>query len=128
MNLFKSKKVTRLALAGAFAMTLLSGCEYDYVVEPTPEPITTELKFSSDIIPIFNESCLGPCHSQGSIPPDLSPENAYNSLVEGNMIDSEDAANSLIYTVIKSGSMKMYAKTGDAEKILAWIEQGAKNN
>lgn len=127
MNLFKSKKVTRLALAGALAMTLLSGCEYEYIQEPTPEPINTDLKFSSDIIPIFTESCAGNCHG-GNIPPDLTPENAYNELMQGAMVDTANPSNSLIYTVMESGSMKSYSKPGDALKVLTWIQQGAKNN
>ncbi len=129
MDLFKNKKVTRLALAGAFAITLLSGCEYEYIQEPAPEPITTELKFSSDIIPIFNESCnSSSCHGVGAIPPDLSPENAYADLMAGGLIDTENPSNSILYTKMATGSMKQFAKPGQAAKVLAWIEKGAKNN
>lgn len=127
MNLFKTKKVTRFALAGALAITLLSGCEYEYIQEPTPEPITTELKFSTDIIPIFTASCAGNCHG-GNIPPNLTPEKAYNELTQNGMIDVANPANSLIYTTMATGSMKQYSKPGDAQKVLAWIQQGAKNN
>lgn len=129
MKLMKSKKVTRLALAGAILMTLLSGCEYDYMDFPEPPPITTELKFSSDIIPIFNESCnMSGCHSAGAFDPDLSPANAYASLTSRNMIDTVTPANSILYKVMATGSMKSYSTSLQAQTVLTWIQQGAKNN
>lgn len=129
MKLINSKKVTRLALAGAILMTLLSGCEYDYMDFPEPPPITTELKFSSDIIPIFNESCnMSGCHSAGAFDPDLSPANAYASLNSLNMIDTETPANSILYKAMATGSMKNYSSAIKNQTILTWIQQGAKNN
>lgn len=129
MKLIKSKKVTRLALAGAILMTLLSGCEYDYMDFPEPPPITTELKFSSDIIPIFNESCnMSGCHSAGAFEPDLSAANAYASLNSLNMIDTAAPSNSIIYKVMATGSMKSYSTPIKAQTVLTWIQQGAKNN
>lgn len=129
MKLFKHRNVTRFALAGALVMTLLSGCEYEYIQEPELPPITTELKFSTEIIPIFNEKCNTPgCHAAGAIPPDLSPANAYNALTTGGYINTESPSSSSLYTVMATGSMKSFSNAEYNQKVLTWIEQGAKNN
>lgn len=129
MKLFKHRKVTRLALSGALLMALLSGCEYEYIQEPVLPPITTELKFSTEILPIFNEKCnTSGCHATGGIAPDLSPANAYNSLMTGGYVSTEDPSGSVLYHVITTGSMKSFSTAEYNQKILTWIEQGAKNN
>lgn len=129
MKLFKHRNVTRFALAGALVMTLLSGCEYEYIQEPELPPITTELKFSTEIIPIFNEKCnTAGCHATGAFAPDLSPANAYNSLSTGGYLNTETPANSLLYTKMSTGSMKSFSTAEYNQKVLTWIEQGAENN
>lgn len=129
MKLFKHRKVTRLALSGAVLMALFTGCEYEYIQEPELPPITTELKFSTDIVPIFNEKCNNAgCHSAGGIAPDLSPANAFNSLTTGGFINTETPAASELYTVMSTGSMKSFSTAEYNQKVLTWIEQGAKNN
>lgn len=128
MNLYKTTKKTRLSIAGLALIALLSGCEYDYI-QPDNAPITTEVKFSSDIIPIFETSCnMSGCHSAGATPPDLSPANAYTDLFQTAMIDTITPTNSVLYTSMHSGSMKKYSTPTQTQTILAWIEQGAKNN
>jgi len=70
-------------------MALFTGCEYEYIEKPTLPPITTELKFSTDIIPVFNQSCNNAgCHAAGAIPPDLSPANAYSALTRRWLYDT----------------------------------------
>jgi len=114
---------------GAFAMmALLSGCEYDYV-EPDNTPPPTTISFATDILPIFNAGCNGSgCHATGAFAPDLSPANAYNSLMQNNRINTADPATSPFYIKISTGSMKTFLSTNDAKLILAWIEKGALNN
>jgi hypothetical protein len=129
MRLIKIKKVTRFAFAGALLMTLFSGCEYDYILTPPAPPITEEVKFSTDIIPIFNGGCnVSGCHATGAWDPDLTPANAYSSLTSLNLIDTVTPKNSILYKVMSTGSMKAYSTPDDANHVLAWITQGAKQN
>lgn len=133
MRLIKSKKVTRFAFAGALLMTLFTACEYDYILTPPPPPITEEIKFSTNIIPIFNESCnMSGCHTTGGWEPDLTAENAFAALqtsIDGvALVDTTNPSASLIYTTMATGKMKSYSTPQQAAEVLAWITQGAKNN
>jgi hypothetical protein len=89
------------------------------------------VSFSSDIVPFMESSCaLSGCHAAGSIPPDLSTANAYNSLVSGGYVEADTAmaAQSIVYEKITTGSMSKYATDQDRALLLKWIEQGAQNN
>lgn len=129
----KMKQKSRFTIAAisllltAFVL-LFTGCEYEYV-EPDNVPILTNVSFSGDVVPIFNSSCsFSGCHSVGAVLPDLTPDNAYESLFTNNMVDAEDPAGSILYTTMNNGSMKKYASTEKTKIILAWIEQGGLNN
>ena len=121
-------KILKAFMIFAAAVSLLSACEYEWI-EPDLPPIPDTVSFSADVMPIFNEGCnSGACHGTGGKVPDLSEGQAYNALMNGGYVDLNTPEASVIYTCIKTGTMKPYAKTGDAEIILAWIEQGAENN
>jgi hypothetical protein len=104
-------------------------CEYDWVESEPFNPSDT-LSFSAEIIPIFESSCnAGVCHGTGGKDPILTPDVAYNSLIDGGYVDINVPENSSIYTsLVPGGSMANYAQTGDADKVLIWIQQGALNN
>lgn len=120
-------KLTVLMLIPAFTL-LLSSCEYEFV-EPDNTPVTTDLSFADDIIPIFNASCnFSGCHAAGAVPPDLTAAGAYNSLHALNMVDVDNPSNSRLYKSITTGTMKTFSDAAQAKLILAWIQQGAKNN
>jgi hypothetical protein len=122
------KKVHLIVLFSTLFLLVLGGCEYE-VVEPDRTPVTEEVLFSGKIIPIFNASCnFSGCHSAGAVPPDLTPAGAYASLMGLNQIDTVNPANSILYKSMTTGSMKNYSNADQAKLILAWIEQGAKNN
>ena len=107
---------------------LMFSCEYEYI-QPDIPLIPDEVSFSEDIVPIFTKSCnAAVCHDVGGAPPDLTPQNAYLSLTNGGYLNLETPNQSSLYVSLKTGSMKGYAQPGDAEFILAWITQGAKNN
>jgi len=128
------KKLTsRLSMAitilGIAVLTLLSGCEYEYVEPEVGPPPPEVVSFSTDIMPIFNASCnMSGCHAAGAFDPDLSPANAYSSLIDGDFINATDPASSLIYTSMASGTMKSFSTISEANLVLAWIQKGALNN
>ena len=127
------RKKTTMRLIKTLLLIVLAGfilvsCEYEWI-QPEKKPIPETVSFSNDIIPIFNNGCnTSVCHGPGSKPPDLSPDNAYNSLMDGGYVDTTTPEASILYTSMKSGSMKFYTTPGDEDLILAWIEQGAENN
>lgn len=120
-------------LAG-FTMLLLLGCYKDKtVIFDTGEEITRPVSFAGDIIIIFNSSCnTSGCHSAGSKSPDLTVANAYTSLTNGGLINTDDPQNSGLYlwmTGKKGAPMPVSGINKDFNAlVLAWIKQGALNN
>ena len=113
----------------------LSGCykTATLLVDNSPA-ITTAVSFSTDIQPILTNNCAkSGCHN-GSISPNLTSGNAYNSLVNGNFINTSTPANSLVYlwlTGKEAATMPLGASNNPSNinaYMLAWITQGAKNN
>jgi hypothetical protein len=104
-------------------------CEYDWV-EAEPFNPSDTISFSAEIIPIFERGCnASVCHGAGGKDPILTPDQAFNSLISGGFVDNANPENSIIYTcMIPGGSMSSYTQAGEAEKVLAWLKQGAKNN
>lgn len=115
------------------AGVIISGCYKNKTVVLDAPAITRTVTFSQDILPIFNKSCnLSGCHSAGGQTPNLSPSNAYNSLIIGNYINKADPENSFLYLKM-TGKKGTVMPVGGMNKdynalILAWIKQGANNN
>jgi hypothetical protein len=127
-----NKKITVLAFVAGLVL-LMTGCYKDKTVILDVPEITRTVTFSQDIVPIFNSSCsISGCHNKGGQSPDLSADNAFNSLTIGNYIDKNVPENSLIYlkmTGKKGNPMPMSGINKDYNAlILAWIKQGANNN
>lgn len=120
-------------LAG-LTMLVFIGCYKDKtVISDTGEEVTRPVSFSTDIIPLFNSSCnTSGCHSTGGKAPDLSANNAFNSLSGGSYLNAGDPANSVLYLWM-TGKKGIPMPTTGINKdynalILAWIKQGAQNN
>jgi hypothetical protein len=108
-------------------IVLLAACEYETIIPDVPSP-DVPVSFSTDLIPIFNKSCNG-CHAAGGPKPDLTPANAYNSLVENNEFIPNNADQSILYLkCTPSGSMAPYINASELQLIKNWINQGGKNN
>lgn len=130
-------KKLKILFSILFATILLSGCVYNYIlpeVEIPPidpeDPDAPQISFKTDIIPIFNDNnyCTS-CHGSGGRAPDLTTENAYNSINNTRYINSETPAESRIYTKPHpdSNHPKKYS-ANEATLVLGWIVQGAKDN
>lgn len=121
-------KILKSLFLIAVAGVLFISCEYEYI-QPEKKPIPETVSFSNDIMAIFNNGCnTNVCHGAGSVPPDLSEGNAYGALMDGAYVDTINPQASLLYTSMNSGSMVPYTTPGDDQIVLAWIQQGAKNN
>lgn len=72
------------------------------------------------------------CHNQGGQVPNLSLTASYNALLNGNYIDKASPANSLIYLKMAGKKGTPMPTTGPNKDynalVLAWIQQGAKEN
>ncbi len=108
---------------------MLTSCEYDYIKPIKPAPIQDTVSFTDDIIPIFENSCNAGCHETGGYSPDLSPDNAYSSIINGNLVDTLNPESSEIYIkLVGTGSHDGRSDINQRSLILGWIQQGAKNN
>jgi hypothetical protein len=114
------------------------GCRYSVIV-PFEEdgggdpnnPDTTEVSFSADIEPIFNDGnyCTS-CHG-GKQAPDLRTGKAYASLNSTKYLNLATPAESRIYKHPHPDTNEHLQKkynSPQASKVLSWIQQGAKNN
>ena len=106
------------------------GCKYDKIVPVRPVGVS----FQNDIIPIFNEGCnASGCHSgNNDFAPDLSPANAYSSLIDGNYINVVTPENSPLYRWM-AGEEKITMPPGGVNPeynlaVLTWIQEGAEDN
>lgn len=128
------KKLSVICIVGF----LFTGCLYNFIV-PEPEgptdpddPNAPEVSFSADIIPIWNDNnnCTA-CHKTGGTAPDLTTDNAYSSVNSSKYINHDSPEESVIYLVPhpdQSGHSQKKYTAAQANTILLWINQGAKNN
>lgn len=136
--LIKSKremKIVKYIFVISLIAFSLGGCKYDFIVpEEIPiidpdDPNAVQVSFATDIQPIFNSKCIF-CHDTGGQSPDLTEGNSYSSLNSGNFIDTGNPSGSPLYQKPNpdaGGSHQKYTPV-EAALVLAWIQQGAKNN
>ena len=105
----------------------ISACEYNYI-----EPVEVELpddpvSFAEQIEPIFQDKCAT-CHATTN--PVLTTGDAYDNLIDGNYIDTENPEASSLYTKVDEGHPGGNSALNATELalILKWIEEGAENN
>ncbi len=127
-------KQTLLAL---FFISVLISCEYEFIEVGGPQPpdpndtTVDTVSFSAEIEPIFSASTCTNCHNGGSLTPDLTAGNAYNSITSEGLVVPGDPEASKIYTYpnpVTGSHNTRYKSTDDADKIYLWIYQGALDN
>lgn len=124
----KNKKLNKWHLLNVLFIALIfSSCQW-VTIEPVEIQLPDEpVKFSVDIQSVFTNKCIA-CHASTS--PILTEGNAYNNLVNGGFIDTENPASSEIYLQTTSGhpgGSSSFSATENA-LLLKWIEEGAQNN
>jgi uncharacterized membrane protein len=128
MNIMKALKVI---LSIVIMGLIFGGCAYNFIVEEQvidpSDPDAPEVSFSAQIAPIFSSKCTA-CHYTGNQMPDLTPDNAYNSLNSSRYINTSAPESSLIYTKPSPTGTHMQYTEAEAALVLTWITQGAQNN
>ncbi|MCA0931530.1 hypothetical protein LCM02_03630 [Lutimonas saemankumensis] len=109
----------------------VGSCYYDEF-PPDVVDIPDVVSYSNDIMPLWEGQCVS-CHN-GAIPPDLTPENSYESLLNG-FVEEFDSENSILYLSLihADGVSPMPTPTerwpaSKTELVKAWIDQGALDN
>jgi len=116
------KKYLRFAFVIA-ATVSLNSCLYK---TPISEPVEGDISFIEDVEPIFEAQGCVACHpSDAGL--DLMVGKAYESIFANSLVDIENPEGSIIYTHPKDSHPKTYTPA-EANIVLAWIEQGAKDN
>lgn len=92
----------------------------DIVIDPEEE-----ISFSNDILPIFEANDCAQCHNPAQQEPDLTPANAYNSLVP-DYVNPGNANSSSLFTTLNNGHRDLDATS--LEYIKEWINRGANPN
>lgn len=112
---------------------LLSGCYKETTVFLGAPEYTKEVSFTQDLIPIFEKRCaLSGCHNAGGQVPNLTPDRAYDALLEEDMIDFSNPEDSELYAWL-TGKLQPAMPFGGSDPdinaiVLAWLKQGGKNN
>lgn len=116
------KKHTIL-LVFVLSLLIFGGCKYDFIL-PEEVPVVNDVKFSTQIVPVFAEKCVL-CHNIQA--PVLTSDAAYSQIVP-NYVNTAAPSSSEIYTVPTSGTHGATVSAAQAALILQWIKEGAKNN
>lgn len=105
----------------------MASCTY-HTNDYDPSEAPDDVSFEADIIPIFEASCNDAgCHN-GSIPPNLTADFAYVSLIGGGYVEPGNSEGSSLYQAIDGGTMQVYATDLERSYIKKWIDEGALNN
>jgi hypothetical protein len=115
-------------------ISFISSCEYEFITipesAPPPDSTASITSFDTVIAPIFTKDGCVVCHN-GSFKFDLGPANAYNSIINNNLVVAGDPANSKIYYYphpLTGTHSNKYSSKAEADSIYKWIYQGALNN
>ncbi|WP_372773810.1 hypothetical protein [Mangrovibacterium sp.] len=130
-------KKYKLFLFAAVLGMLFNACEYNFIETEELPPIDgggngqETVFFTQDILPIFSAGSCTSCHKSGGQSPDLTAENAYASIGNAKYVNVTTPTASLIYSLIEPNSTShthhQYT-SAQAQLVLTWITEGAKNN
>ena len=131
-----AKRILLLASTLTVMLIAFQSC-YDattLVIDNSPA-VTKTVSFKTDLVPIFNNSCnMAGCHNTGGKQPDLTTDKAYAALTIGNYLNIATPNQSVVYLYLtgkKTPQMPLGASSNPSNinnLMLAWIQQGAKNN
>jgi len=102
----------------------ISSCE-KYTFTPPKISTVDTVHFTADIQPIFNANCIS-CHGATKAP-DLREGKSYQALTKGGYITPANETCKL-YTKMTGADHSPRSSDADKQKVLIWLNQGAKNN
>ena len=120
-------KKANLLLWIAFLALFISSCEYKWI-EPSEVNISQEeVSFKEDVVTVFQDKCIQ-CHSSQS--PVLTSDKAFSNLTEEGYVNVDNPKSSELYEKVEEGHPggNNALNAEELAIILAWIQQGAKNN
>lgn len=129
MNTMKKRTILFISI---LLSLFIYGCKYDFIMPEFVPPIDNggnPISFSTQIAPIFStgDKCIS-CHKLGGQSPDLTTANAYSQIIS-KYVNTSSPNQSKIYSEPGSSSHSWKGYTAlEAATILAWINEGAKNN
>jgi hypothetical protein len=123
---YKFSKIKLILVAAILTAIIagLSSCEkYSFI----PQKISTvdTVHFQADVQPIFSANCLS-CHGATKAP-DLRDGKSYAALTKGSYI-TLPGETSKLYTKMTGSDHSPRSSDIDKQKVLIWINQGARNN
>lgn len=124
------KRFLKLLFLSGTLLSLLTACEYDYIV-PTPPvappPANDTISYSQDIQPFFTAKCAS-CHPS-VYRPDLTTGKSYAAVIAGSYVVAGKPLESSLYNKCKPGSsMATYTSDTELKLMYRWIYAGAKND
>ncbi len=110
----------------------LAGCKYSFILpeEVTPpNPDGQPVSFATQVQPIFTAKCIE-CHKTGGTAPDLSEGKSYSQIVPAHVNLTTPDESDIYKYPSPSSSMHTWRKysSNEANLVLTWIQEGAKNN
>ena len=112
---------------------MATSCYYDEMPPEASKPIPETVSYSTDIQPLWNESCIS-CHKPGATAPDLTSANSYAALTANSkyVIPGNAAGSKLHKSIVGDGAalMPTSGKWSNSKIALVdkWINSGALNN
>ena len=130
------KNILRIFILVSMGL-FLNSCYYDSFPQDIDDggggEIPDVVSYEKDIMPLWVGECVA-CHPTLA-PPDLTPENSYNSLLNG-FVEAGDSESSSLYIISYPWSWcfayadlpnNIWPKS-QTDLVKAWIDQGALDN
>ncbi len=114
---------------------VISSCKYNFIVPIEEEvPIDTipgdqPVSYATQIQPIFTNKCIS-CHKSGGTAPNLVAGSSYNQVVPSQVNLSKPEESDIYSFPAPTTSKHAWKKynSSEANLVLTWIKEGAKNN
>lgn len=127
-------KKYKLFLLAVVSLLVITGCKYSFIEEVVLPPIDGEgngeetVSFASDVLPIFTSNCAT-CHATRN--PVLTNSEAYNSIANAKYVNVTTPSSSYLIEHVGPDATthtQKHLTTAQAQVIMTWMAEGAKNN
>ncbi len=119
----------RVLILIALVFVMFGSCTKD-TIKPTVIPVNNDVKFSTDVYPLFSaHSCTG-CHgTAGGLTLTGTPSVVRTNLLNSGAVVASSSATSSLYTNFSGGGHKGISLTAlELSNVKSWIDLGALDN